>query len=69
MLHPQPAKVELVRRGLRQNAVADAIGVPRPTLNQVLNRRLAASQRIKNRLAEYLDLPIEDLFDCPEVAA
>ena len=68
-MRPQPAKLVLVERGLRQIAVARGIDVPPQTLNSVLNRRLAASERIKRLLSEYLDVPIAELFDDPEVAA
>jgi transcriptional regulator with XRE-family HTH domain len=60
---PQPAKAILVDRGLRQNQVAPAVGVQPVTLCQVLNRERKAWPALRARLADYLDVPEDQLFN------
>jgi hypothetical protein len=60
---PQPAKVELVRRGLKQNHTAAAIGIGDSLLGDVLNRRRASWPALRAKLSEYLGIPEGELFD------
>lgn len=59
---PQPAKAVLVLRGLEQAQVAQVVGVTSSWLGLVLNGKQKPSADLARRLADYLEVPVEDLF-------
>lgn len=59
---PHPAKAEIVARGLTQKQVAQEVGINANLFTQVLNRRRSSWPALRARLADYLDLPEDDLF-------
>jgi predicted transcriptional regulator len=62
---PRPqsyAKAELVRRGIRQKAVAEQLGTSQKFVSAVLCGRKAAPERFRRLVAELVGLPPEELF-------
>ncbi len=62
MLKPQPAKALIVLRGDTQKNVAEAISYRRSTLNLALNGQIRPSDRLRQRLADYLEADPAALF-------
>ena len=58
----QPARLELITRRLKISRVARDLQVHEVHLGGVLNGRRKPSQGLCLRLADYLDMPPEDLF-------
>lgn len=67
-LPPEPAKAELVRRGIRQRDAAQLIGVSPTLLSAALNCRTVPPPRVRAGLAELLTLPVEQLFHASTLA-
>jgi len=61
-----PVKIALAERGETQTACARAVGLVPPLLTQVLNGHRRAWPSLRQRLAEHLDRPEDELF--PEYA-
>lgn len=55
-------KVARAKRGLTQQALAEAVGVTRKTVNTVENGVFVPSALLAFRLAEALDMPVTELF-------
>lgn len=55
-------KAARARRGLTQQALADAVGVTRKTVNTVENAVFVPSALLAFRLADALDVPVTELF-------
>jgi putative transcriptional regulator len=51
--------------GLSQEALADAVGVTRQTINAIERDRYDPSLELAFALADYFDCRIEDLFEPP----
>lgn len=49
-------------RGIRQEELADALGVSRQTIGSLENGRYNPSILLAFRLARYFDMSIEDIF-------
>ena len=56
--------MEELRRqhGIRQEELADALGVSRQTIGSLENGRYNPSILLAFRIARYFDLPIEEIF-------
>lgn len=61
--YAQPAKGVLAVRRITQRSVASALGCDYRHLSAVLNGERRGSERLKQRLAEYLGRPVTELFD------
>jgi transcriptional regulator with XRE-family HTH domain len=62
---PRPqnyAKAELIRRGIRQKAVAERYGCSHVFVSEVLSGRRTAPERFRRLVAELVGLPPEELF-------
>jgi len=59
----QPARVELYKRHLTIRDVAQQIDVPERHLRNALRGTTHPSEEVRTRLAEYLGLPVTDLFN------
>ncbi|HET9733175.1 MAG TPA: helix-turn-helix transcriptional regulator [Acidimicrobiales bacterium] len=59
---PHPAVAEFRRRGITVTQAAADLGLARPYLSSVLHGRRSASSALRQRIADYLSIPTEDLF-------
>jgi transcriptional regulator with XRE-family HTH domain len=55
-------KLELVKRGETNNALAAAVGCTPGTISQIIRGRLTPSADLKRRIAEHLGRPVDELF-------
>lgn len=65
MVRPVPhsyAKAELVRRGIRQKAVAQRLGTSQAFVSNVLAGRTPPPERFRLLVSELVGLPAEELF-------
>ena len=59
---PQPVKALLALRDIRQADLARAVGKSEHFIGRILNGREVPSADLAQAIAEYLDVPAEDLF-------
>ena len=52
--------------GLRQEDLAQALGVTRQTINAIENDKYDPTLGLAMRLARFLNTPVEDIFRLPE---
>ena len=52
--------------GLRQEDLANALGVTRQTINAIENNKYNPTLELAMRLARLLETPVEDIFKLPE---
>ena len=50
------------QRGIRQEALADALGISRQTVSSLENGRYNPSILLAFKIAKYFDVTIEDIF-------
>ena len=50
------------QRGIKQEALADAMGVSRQTISSLENGRYNPSVILANKLARYFGMKVEDIF-------
>lgn len=60
--HYHPVQAELTRRRILQRDAAAAVGVQPIVLSQVLTGKKASWPKLRHRLADYLERPVDDLF-------
>lgn len=56
----------LVERGLKQNWLADKVGITKTTLGNIVNNRYSTSLDVAMKIAKTLELKIEDIFRLEE---
>lgn len=59
---PQPAKAVCAARGIRNTELAAELGVTSHYVGRIFNGQVQPSQRLRERIAETLAVPAEDLF-------
>ena len=56
-------KLEMVRQDMTQTALADKINIPRVTLNLIINGRLVPKLEEKTKIAQGLNVAVNDIFE------
>lgn len=66
---PHPAKAMIVGRGYLLREAAEAVGVNAHTFGRILNGYGTPWPALRQRLAEFLEVPEDELFDLEAVDA
>ena len=55
-------KLQLLRRGITQRCIANAIGISEAHLSRIVHGEVRCRARLRRRIAEYLGVPVQKIF-------